>query len=265
MSSWPFGSGNTVISVGSGLSGDRKVRMQWGGTQVYTLRNNTNEGLNLVAYYCKSRGYDDVESVNAMSGYNVYNDYNIMGRGFSINGKDNSNPTAANTQLTDSRDSPFGSYNFVRCFKIQKVKRFSLGLHGETRFKIKIGSRIVRPQDLVNNAGLETGTNITAMTQMNYHRHWQRFILFKLSGRPAGVGVEQNDPTFYQNVMTGTTPSVIMKTDQFYWARMLPQVPSTSQVRLYAEGVLASGIIADTAPQIMVDSDEKAGPEAEAK
>lgn len=218
------------------------------GTDLYTLRNQSNETVRITAYYCRCRK-DTIRYI----GSTTENVYNYLGQGFAENGYNPAQWSAANAGVTLDNLTPRNSRLFCRTFKIFKQEKIFLHQGATTNRSIHYRWRKHTLADyIVANSELTT-LQWTNYTKRYAHIKGEVFILFKLHPPIAGVD-GQTDLT---KQITQTTPTVIMQTQRKYDFKHFPR-PLGPLENFVSTGIsMAEG-------SIMRDDDEKKGPEADA-
>lgn len=258
---WPnyLVTGSTVASNNLGwTTTSNKDRVWLKGSAKYTLRGQSNETEFITAYYCKPR-HNISADITGVSN----NVLNFLGMGFASNGLDPATTNATNAMLVNDQFSPFESFAFCKNFQIFKVKRLRISPGEQQTLFLKGRSAMLQPYDIWNQPAFAGGTTTySSLTRRyNYMKH-ERFILFKLSGRPAGYGDQAPNTGNYAKGITRTTPTCVLQTEFRFAAKTIRNVSTayqnlTSQVGIFAP----AGAIN---PQIMRDDDFKAGVESDA-
>lgn len=234
------------INVSPATTGDfYQGHLWWRGTDVYTIRNQTDEPVRMVAYICHPR-HNHREELAA-----PYNLYKMLGRGFQERGYDTNNGTATNKAMFQPAITPFDSSIFVRNFKITRKFGFKIPTAGMKRVTLRTRWRSVQPISLVWNAG-NTNTGWEAQTKRYDYIRGEKIIIFKLFGNPAAV---TGQISFTKNIGQ-TEPGIIMHTARKYQYKHLPIMSVSNIVTEAPAGVVS------TAGVIMRDEDWKAGASA---
>lgn len=220
----------------------------------YTLRNQSTEGEEIVAYYCKPRG-NITENVSS----GITNLYNWLSIGFANNGLDYANITpSTNVYMKEGKMTPFNAYDFVRDFHIYKVKKLKIAPSESVNLSIRCKSFMWRPADLFEVKGSTSATTWVGCAQKFAYNKYSRFIMFQLKSRPAGWGITQ--ATYSKNIQM-TTPTVIMHSTFKYSVKSLIQLPQ-NYVNIELGGIGDNS--ASAPPAIIVPDGDLVGGETDA-
>ena len=231
------GNQGSAVTNSSEMWTSNRQRVWVSGTMVQTLRNQATEPVRITAYYCKPRQnltFSDTQATSSV--------YWWLSTGFANNGIDPGSPSpTTNDAMTEDEYSPFQALDFTRDFKITKVKKFSIQ-PGQFRKLAMANKRgfVTTPIHLFTPAGNSGGTNWILNNPKYQIIKQGRFILYKMTGSPAGYGgVEQGT---YSKLTQTTSPAIVMRTNfkykfRSFYARWSPAFS------LDFSGIAANGVV----------------------
>lgn len=186
-------------------------------TQVTNIRNQSNEPIHLTAYYCRPRGNCSFDAVTG-----IQNVYSFLAQGFANNGLDSAHVSAStNIIMNVAEYNPFNSFDFCRNFKITAVKKRRVHPGMITTFRNRRKRVLLRPIDLIEPFANSNAASWSGSRQKYSFHKSARFILFKLTGAPAGFGGNAPQAT-YGKLIQETSPSVVMETLFKYYTKAVP-------------------------------------------
>lgn len=181
-----------------------KARFAVKGSAIYTIRNQSTEPMQFTAYYCRPRGNINYNETVAQPNF-----YTWLSTGFANNGIDNGHQLAnTNVAMNQAVYSPFNSFDFVRDFKISKVKNYKIQPGQMKKWRLKSKNKLIRPADIIQILGATTGTWGQQIVKYAVNKH-ERFILFKAWGQPGGWGAAQ--ATYLKQIQM-TQPGFVLHT-----------------------------------------------------
>jgi hypothetical protein len=200
-----------AVSDSAAMFSSNRQKLWVNGVMTQVLRNQCTEPVLLTAYFCRPR-----QNLNFSDATTTPTVYQWLSYGFANNGLGpNSVTPAGNPYMQSQEYSPFQSLDFVRDFKITRVKKIKIQ-PGQFK-KLVIRNRrgfITHPHHLFVPSGTTDQTSWNSEAPKYQFIKQSRFILYKLQSSIGGYGgLEQ---LTYTKLTQTTTPTVIMRTNFLY-------------------------------------------------
>lgn len=242
-----------AINGGWAQPADNRGVILMDGNVEYLIRNQANEKVYITAYDCYVRRNTQLAQDDTLND-STLNVYRYLSQGFGNNGYDPGNLAATiNYGMVSDELTPFQSKDFCETFKIFKVRRLAIASGQQGKHSLSVKPRTFKPANLFLGTG-NVGSSWIVANQRWQHLKGQKFTLFKIHSRVAGIETAPVQ-TGYQQLITGTTPTVVMYTRFKYRAKYLPMLNTPgidftpfgfgANVAVPAAGVGPSAIMAD--------------------
>jgi hypothetical protein len=200
-----------AVSDSTAIFSSNRQKLWVNGKMTQVLRNQSTEPIVLTAYYCRPR-----QNLNFSDATTTTTVYQWLSYGFANNGLGAGTVTpAGNPYMFAQEYSPFQSLDFVRDFKITRVKKVRIqpGQFKSLMIRNKRGF-VTHPNHLFVASGTTDQTSWNSEAPKYQFIKQSRFILYKLHSNIGGYG--GTEQLTYSKLTQTTTPTVIMRTNFLY-------------------------------------------------